>query len=359
MMATETPKNVATASLKCKCPLCGTLVKEAELGRAGVTNAELEIVRRHVRGGTFGKLLQLLDIVFGKIDPERMNKELLTKNAISEVLRAVGGQELSAKKGVEEILKVLNEIRLKVAGPAIGKVGEAITLKEFKAATPGDEFSEDKADKRGTDIIATVKENKKVQGKIAISVKYDSQWKSEFIRQLEDNMKHEGTDFGILATTSMPKEALSDKIIVTETANDGILLVVNQEYASVAYQGLRLAVIAWEHARKKINDAQQRIDEKAKVFKAVADWVNGRKLKETLDYLSACRRLSEETDEVAMQLRDHTVRKVKGLLEMQQNMRNNLGYATDAISELKNLLSGEGRGRSDPSTPNVGESCVD
>jgi hypothetical protein len=323
--------------------MCGTLVRESDLGRAGITKAEIDTVRRHIRDGTFGKVLQLLDIVMGKLDPEKMNKDLQTKNAIAEILRALGEQELAAKRGSEDILKVLNEIRLKLAGPGIGKVGEAINVKDFKAAIIDDTFSDEKADKHGADIVATVNEDKKPIGKIVISVKYDNQWKRDFIRQLQTNMNQEGTDFGLLATNSLPKEALSDKVmVVPTTSGDGLILLVKQEYASVAYQGLRYAVIAWEKAKKTIHEAQQRIDERARIFKAVLEWINGRQFKETIDYVNACKKLSEETDALAMQIRDHTIRKVKSLLEVQQQMKNNLGYTSESINELKRILSGEG-----------------
>lgn len=332
----------------CKCPLCGTIVKEADLGRTGVTKAELEIIKRHVREGTFGRLLQLVDIVMAKLDPERMNKELLTKNAVSEILRALGGQEIAAKNSAEELMKVLTDIRLKIAGPGIGKVGEGVTLKDFKASMPSDEFSEEQADRRGTDIVAIVKENKTAIGKIAISVKYDNQWKSEFTRQLQQNMAHEATDFGILATSSLPKEALSNKVAVLETQNGGMILIIKHEYAAVAYYGLRQALIAWEKAKRTVAEAQQRMEEKSRVFKAVIDWINGRRFKETIDYISACKELGRQINELASQIRDHTVRKVKNLQELQQQIQNNLAYATDSISELRRLLD-EGREKSSSS----------
>jgi hypothetical protein len=333
---------MATASQnlngKFKCPLCGATVKESDLGRAGVTKIELDIVKRYAREGTLGKLLQMVDIVMSKLDPERMNKELLTKNAVAEILKALGIQEIAVKNSVEDMMKILNDLRLKIAGPGIGKIGESITLKDFKAAMPIDGFSEEKADKHGTDIVATVNENKTAIGKIAISVKYDNNWKSEFIHQLQQNMVHEGTDFGILATLSLPREALSNKVLVIETPASGMILVVKQEYAAVAYYGLRQALLAWEKAKKTISDAQNKMEEKSRVFKAVIDWINGRRLKETLEYIRASKELGKEISETATQIRDHTIRKVKNLLELQQQIQNNLTYANDSVNELKRLL---------------------
>jgi uncharacterized protein Yka (UPF0111/DUF47 family) len=102
-------------------------------------------------------------------------------------------------------------------------------------------------------------------------------------------------------------------------------------------------------SKKTIYEAQQRIDEKARIFKSMLEWVNGKQFKETIDYINSCKKLSEETDELAMQIRDHTIRKVKSLLEVQQQMKNNLGYTSESINELKRMLSGDGKEHSSSS----------
>jgi len=323
-----------------ECALCGSRLTVTQSQKIGISKADMEILRRHLSEGTFPRIIQLLDIVMGKLDPERLNNDLNAKNAISEILRALGVQELAVKSTAADIMKVLDEIRLKIAGPAVGKIGEAITIKDFKAAMPTDDFTEEKADKHGSDIVATIKENRVAIGKIAISVKYVNQWKSEFLNQMQHNMRQEGSDFGILATEALPREALSTKLLAIETSGDGLILVVKHDYASVAYHGMRLALIAWERAKKAVKDANDRTEGRTKIFNAVAEWANGQQLKDTLDYISSCRQLTEETESIASQIQDHTVRKIKRLSEMQQEIRRNLTYANEAMEQLKHLLSG-------------------
>lgn len=159
--------------VKTKCPLCSSTVMEPELGRAGITKEQLQILRRHVKEETFGLVIQLVDITMRKLDPDKIGLESEMKKAVSMIYQAIG------------------EVNQKLSGTAVGKVGEMITIKDLKAVVPTDEFSDEKADKQGTDVIATVIESEKNVGKIAISIKYVLAWKIDFVHQLNKNMKQE------------------------------------------------------------------------------------------------------------------------------------------------------------------------
>lgn len=315
-----------------KCPVCGSAVTETDLGRAGLTKEELTILKRHMRDATFGAMLQLVDIGMKRLNPEKMSQDLIMKDAVAEIYKAV------------------DEVREKIAGPAIGKIGETIAIKDFKAVMPNDEFSDEKSDK-GTDIVATVIEDKVSVGKIAISVKYDNSWKSEFIQQLVRNMKHEATNFGILVTKSFPKEALSDKAWVKETSTGGMMLVVKPEYASVAYYGYRQAVIAWHEADRSVKDAESRIKERNRVFNAIVEWIKGKQFNAVLSSIDDACKLSEATDSLAENLLNYTEQRVKKMWETQKQLRTSLASAETAIQELKELLKpsdGDG-GKNHPS----------
>ena len=185
------------------------------------------------------------------------------------------GLESEMKRVVAELQRTIESVNQKLDGTAIGKIGEIITIKDLKAVVSSDEFSEENAVKGGTDILATVKENSEAVGKIAISVKYDLAWKSEFITQLNKNMKQEGTNFGILVTKDFPREALSDKAYIKETRVGGMILVVKPEYVSVAYPGYRLAVIAEQDAKTTIKNMQEQLEKHQTINKAVMDWISG------------------------------------------------------------------------------------
>ena len=72
----------------------------------------------------------------------------------------------------------IKEIKEKIVGTGIGNVSEMVTLRELKQMVPTDEFSEARASKGGTDILATVKENGTTYGTITISNKCTQKWES-------------------------------------------------------------------------------------------------------------------------------------------------------------------------------------
>jgi hypothetical protein len=312
---------IQISSLKTKCPICGSLVKESDFKQTGLTKAEINILRKHAREATLPALIQLVDLGMKKLNPDKMSQELIIKDA------------------VKELYQVVEEVRDRIAGPAVGKVGEYITIKDLKTVVPHDQFSDGKADRAGTDIVATIHENKLQVGKIAVSVKYDNSWKGDFISQLEKNMRHEGTSFGILVTKSFPKEALNDKVWIKENRTEGMMLIVKPEYAPVCYYGFRQAVIAWHEAKKHIENTQEeKAEEQHKILKAIQAWVNGRDFKAVLNNIDSAIELTNEVDEVADKLLQYNQQKLERIMNLQASMRTSLGEAQTSARSLKMLL---------------------
>ena len=54
------------------CPVCTSSVEEQKLGMLGLTKEELTILKIHIKKETFGKILQLSDIMMKKITPEKL-----------------------------------------------------------------------------------------------------------------------------------------------------------------------------------------------------------------------------------------------------------------------------------------------
>lgn len=144
---------------------------------------------------------------------------------------------------LEGIKKDLDAIGKKIVGAGIGKVGEAITIKDLQSAFTEDEFTDKRSDEKGSDIIAEVRDKATAVGKVVVSVKYQEKWSGSFLNQLKDDMASEGTRWGMLVTKVFPSNALNDRAYLTKDGH----FIVKPEYASVAYYGLREAVrSAWE-----------------------------------------------------------------------------------------------------------------
>ncbi len=162
---------------------------------------------------------------------------------------------------IQIILQSLNEINdnqqfliEKITGNRIGKIQEYFSLLELKSSFPNDYFSDEKSDKHGTDIIATVRESNEDISQITISIKHHKKWNSEFISQLEHNISQDGTSWGFLITTVFPSEALNKKIWTVCDSNGRLILLVKPEFASIAYYAIRMIIIYELKLLEKINE---------------------------------------------------------------------------------------------------------
>src|SRR5207249_3196274 len=141
---------------------------------------------------------------------ERYEKELAEDR---ERLESIQEEHKDALEGIRKDLDALGK---KIVGPGIGKVGEAITIKDLQSAFTEDDFSPKRSDQKGTDIIADVRQDGAVMGKVCISVKYQEEWKGAFLKQLKDDMRSEGTRWGILVTKVFPSNAINDRAYFTK-----------------------------------------------------------------------------------------------------------------------------------------------
>jgi len=179
---------------KIDCPMCGSETNHKAIERRGLTTKQLHITERYIRDGNFGHMLSLMDSVFNGVDPGRLGPELENQIAFGELQK--GQTNLQAQ--LEEIAKKLSVPKKK------GDVAEVFTIRDLKSMFPYDEFSEEKAAKGGTDIVAKVKENGREWGTIVISVKSQGKWSSDFMTQIYKNMDQENTPYALLVTEISP-----------------------------------------------------------------------------------------------------------------------------------------------------------
>jgi len=305
---------------KTKCPICDSSVNELDLGQIGITKETLRTLRRHMKEETFSLLVQLVDITMRKIDPDKIGLESEMKRIITELQRTV------------------EEVKERVAGTAVGKIGEFITIKDLKAISPTDDFSEENASKGGTDIVATVKENGEEIGKVAISVKYDLEWRTDFIQQLNKNMQQEATNFGILVTKDFPKQALSEKAYLKENKTGSLILVVKPEFVSVAYPGYRWAVIAEQKARNSIRSMQEQLERHESIAKAVVEWLNGSEFLKTVSSIEQAKELSVHTMTILNNMVKYVTKNAGDAKKEQESIQRLLHDTKIAVEELKERL---------------------
>jgi len=197
----------------------------------------------------------------------RMNNANLM--SLRKELDQVGFACNSIKNYLEQILQDQEYIKERLSGQSIGKTQEILTLNDLKRAYPHDGFSDETADKHGTDIVATVRESGMEIGQISISVKHHKKWNSKFIGQLEKNIKQDGTRWGFLVSTAFPSEALNDKIW-TAFSNLGLMiLIVKPEYAPVGYYAFRTILIYEYQLRRSLKSITNKIENDEEVNRNV------------------------------------------------------------------------------------------
>lgn len=378
-----------------RCPVCGSDVGVASLGRTGLSPEELCILGEHVKNGTVKDVLRIAEIALRRIDPERTSVEFQVNDSISKLkqtseqmtekfmqqqkqfihdlsqteekektelvkkyeekqtsmlkdfqkeiderVKAVENLEKERLREFTELNQSMKEIREKIIGTGIGDVGETITVVDMKKTVPSDSFSEVRAAKHGTDIVATVKEKGKNSGKITISVKYQNTWSNDFMAQLAKNMREDGTRWGMLVTKKFPKEALGTKAWVTEDDAGNTVILVKPEYAPLVYIGLRQAAIHWFEARQLLKNREAEVTEAEKTAKALAAWINGEEFEETVRYIDNAKKEAEKTTAHLHQLHNYVSTKITETVKCQDFLVEHLMHAKNLIGRLRELLNG-------------------
>ena len=172
-----------------------------------------------------------------------LTQKSLLDSKILSVLEKVSEIEHDRTKELEYVGKILDEIKARIYGNTIGFVQETVVISELKTGCPYDRFSEEMSSKHGTDVVAYVREGGIEIGKISISVKRQKKWNSVFIHQLENNIRDDQSNWGLLVTTVFPNEALNDNVWTTFDSCGRLILMVKPSFAAVAYYAIRQIVI--------------------------------------------------------------------------------------------------------------------
>jgi hypothetical protein len=272
-----------------------------------------------------------------KIEPGKLTAQSEVQNMIMELQNAKLSSEAELRDILTKLSDATDDIQKRIAGTGIGKLGEIITVKELKAAFPFDTFTDEKAKKAGTDVISTVIENGKEIGKIAISSKYDINWKNEFLEQLQKNMNTERTQFGILVTKSFPTQSLDDKVHYLQ--NNHVMLV-KPEFLSIAYGGFRRAVLEWNKGQNSIKQIEEKYKDTEHIINQVTKWIN-QESNPIIKNIILSEKLSNQTHEVVDKFSNYTKRFCDHIHTIEDQKTEKLSIISDAVNELEKFLDSQ------------------
>lgn len=349
---------------KTKCFMCGSSVEASEMGRSGLSQQELNILNNRIKDGSIGHILYLIDGIMQKAESGELGEDIEFKEQLDEIQEGQEETNEQVSTVSKEILDELDErqkanntkeeekhkvvhalledIYKKLGGPkGIGDAGETITAKELKSICPMDEFSEDQAEKGGTDIVATVDHEGKSCGAIAVSVKYQERWTSTMLTQMRKNMQQEETNFGLLVTKIFPNDALNDKAYDKSGKHGEIIWLVKPEYAAIAYYCLHHAVVAYRKAETTIKEKSEKMQAQEAIVENVREWISGDGFHKTTHKIDDAIQRSKETSEGLEKIKQYVSTKSDALKKKQEDLRQNLGVAEEALDDLKGHLEGD------------------
>jgi len=214
------------------CPVCGQEVDGETLHKLGLEGEVLQEVQA-LRDE--GKLTQAIFLAIKIVRTVQDNPQWM-KDLLEEQTRILSlGFKDMVYDSNGEVLKALHEL---TGSPLRGKIQEVSIAKRLKAAVPTDSFTTENSTRKGEDVECSVIEESDLAGTIIVESKRVKTWSSAHIDQVKEYMTKRGTSFGIVATTAMPSDALSESLMM-----DGVL-VVKVDHVDVAYLFMRQYVIA-------------------------------------------------------------------------------------------------------------------
>jgi len=214
-----------------------------------------------------------------------------------------------------------------------------ITAEELRQAFSQDEFDTTQAAKHGTDIIATVFDRKNQVGKISISVKETKSWSSEYVEQLEKNMKQDATKVGILVSKTLPKKVNPSGEVFHN--NGRLYFVVHHQDVKPTYFALRQVVIHMAETEQYISNKEQEMMRMEHISKALAQWISGSEYLQVVETLQQINENSTGTVEDLQQTQNYVERQIKKACDKQQKIQKEVLNGNSLLKGLKDLLKSQ------------------
>lgn len=154
-----------------------------------------------------------------KVDSMKIPKEI-----IKQVKEIQTKGEVSLKEVKETLQKMIHNVK------TTGTLQETQLTRRLKSLNTGDKI-EHLGGPDKEDIMIRVKENNKEIGKIKLDSKNVKRWDKKFVEQMEKYLNSNNIDFGIIATTTMPKSAAGMDFYWDEKN----ILIVDQSKSEAVY----------------------------------------------------------------------------------------------------------------------------
>lgn len=319
---------MTTSLEQLECPVCGQHTNIHDLGRAGLTAAELQKLREYIHEGNLGTMLNLADSIIRRLDPASTSIELSIQEKLSEF-----GNRFFAE--MNQMNRQLSGVSEKIVGPGIGEISEMIAVETLRQAFPKDDFDQSQA-VHGTDIVATVNHENESVGKISVSIKDTKQWNGEFLEQLEKNTEQDSTKIGLLVSKKLPKGANTTGQVIHN--KEKLYFLVQPQYTQPIYAAIRQLVIHMHKTEEFLDTKEKELMQVERISKALVKWISGNEYAYILQTLEEITAASTETDDLLLKMRDGVEKNIKKACDKQQEIRRQVLNNQGLLSGLKSIL---------------------
>lgn len=255
-------------------------------------------------------------------------KELLDENR-EELRDDLEKKNSLLRSEIQKELRGLLKALMETVGNPLkyGRIQEETIPKRLKAVRPEDNFNTEKSARKGEDITCIVRENKEILGKIVVESKKVKRWSSSYIEQTRRYMEKENTEFGILATTTMPSDALSYTTII-----NGVI-VVKIDYVELAYLFLREHLVLKSSLEREHTERMKQIEMKDQVLLELKQAISNGELDEIIETING---LTENIDQRVNRADCYLSTLFKGIKKTTQKIRDlTMRLISDHIDRMK------------------------
>jgi len=152
-----------------------------------------------------------------------------------------------------------------------------------------DSYNSEKSRKSFEDVTCIVRENGQVLGTIVIESKKTKKWKSKHLEQIRRYMDEKRTQFGVLVTTSLPDDALTENVF-----REGIL-IVPLEHFEIAYTYARKYLILSSQLESQYQSRNNKINVTKRVLQELRDSVSNGELDKLIQKINNATLSIDET----------------------------------------------------------------
>ncbi|MBI2542671.1 MAG: DUF2130 domain-containing protein [Candidatus Aenigmarchaeota archaeon] len=200
---------------------------------------------------------------------------------------------LKRENQIENLTKELEAYKSKekLQPVKMGDKLEDIVADALKRAFPMDDIIPERKGKNEVDIKETVRDGKKILGKILVECKNTQKWNNNWIKTVLAHGKRENTEFLVIVTNAIPNEKFISPLGLEK---EGVLITTPDKSTWVV-AFIRQAIVRTSEAINKLENERERLSRQAEVRQKLLKMIKSDDFKAVF---SACENIQQDVQEI-------------------------------------------------------------